>query len=475
MTLSELAALAPDDKIKAIIAQKVATNAANFLNQLNPLQHEILTNKAKYPDKLIKNDSGSSTVAIARLPLALQSQIVLYAATFLCGNPIEASCQPDGGPQDAMQKILNKVLKDAKVDYRDVEIAMKWMSETEVAELWYLNELTPDDPYWDGSEMAGAKFKLKMKVLAPSLGDTLYPVFDQSGDLIAFGRGYSLKDGDKTINYFDLYTADKIEYYIQGNSGYTENPDKPSTVNAIGKIPVIYHNRDKPEWADVQSLIERLEELVSKHADVNDYFGDPILLLFGEVLGWADKGEAAKTVKMHSTRDQQADARYLTWDSSPESKKLEFTNLKNFINDLTQTPPITFENMLGLGAVSGIALKMLFLSAHMKAAKNAGVFGEGIQRRYNFIMAALAVLNTKMSDGLSLDVRPKFKYFLPSDDTEVLNQITTAIAGGFMSKETGTELNPLIENPDAEKTRLKEEAATTLTDVNNEIQNENNG
>lgn len=473
MKLSDIASLQPGELIDKIKGQRKASKASEYIANLDPEKHAIVTDTAKYPPKTVKTDAGAKIVTPTKLPLPIQSQVVLYASTFLCGNPIEPSCQPATPVEESMLAALAKVLKDAKVDYRDVEIAEKWMSETEVAELWYTNELEDDDPYWTGTDMDGAEFKLKMKVLAPSLGDSLYPAFDDTGDLIAFGRGYTISNGDKEVEHFDVYTAEKIQYFIKSGEGYALNPDMESANNMFGKIPVIYHKRDKPEWADVQRLIERLEELVSKHADVNDYFGDPILMLFGEVLGWSEKGQAGKTVRMKSTPNEQANAKYLTWDSSPASKELEFKNLKNFINDLTQTPPITFENMLGLGAVSGIALKMLFLSAHMKAAKNAGAFGEGVQRRYNFIMKALSVLKNDMAKGLTLDVRPKFKYFLPSDDTEVLNNISTSIANGTMSAETGTELNPLIENPDAEKERIKAEKATTLNDVNSE-ENENN-
>jgi len=53
----------------------------------------------------------------------------------------------------------------------------------------------------------------------------------------------------------------------------------------IGKIPVVLYQQDKPEWDDVQHLIEIAEEQRSNFSESNKKFGEPILMVSGRVEG----------------------------------------------------------------------------------------------------------------------------------------------------------------------------------------------
>lgn len=46
--------------------------------------------------------------------------------------------------------------------------------------------------------------------------------------------------------------------------------------------------------------------------------------------------------------------------------KLEIDTLLRMIYTITQTPDISFDTVKGIGAVSGVALKLLFMDAHLK-------------------------------------------------------------------------------------------------------------
>jgi hypothetical protein len=58
-----------------------------------------------------------------------------------------------------------------------------------------------DDPYWEETPNDGVQVKLRMKVLANSLGDTLYPSFNEYGDMNAFGRNFTT--GSKSTKMAD--------------------------------------------------------------------------------------------------------------------------------------------------------------------------------------------------------------------------------------------------------------------------------
>jgi len=58
-----------------------------------------------------------------------------------------------------------------------------------------------------------------------------------------------------------------------------------------------------------------------------------------------------------------------------------------------------------------------------------------------------------------LQLKPKFKYFLPSNVQEEINILTQALLGDkpILSQETAIDLNPLVEDKEGEKERLQAE------------------
>ncbi|RPE05545.1 phage portal protein [Chitinophaga lutea] len=437
--------------VNTIQKEKENIDVKSFLEQLDPKKHKVHS-PTERPDKIKKDKGGrESPVKVARLSIPLQKLIVSRAAAFLCGNPIQLFAQPTLPIEDDFLSIIKKVWDDNKLDYKSMALAEMMMSETECAELWYTQPAEKE--YWAGTSSEGSKQKLRLRILAKSLGDDLYPVFDAAGDMIGFGRGYKVKVGDQNVEHFDLYQPEKTIKGTKSDVGWVLAQEP----NPSGKIPVIYYHQPLPEWSDVQEMIERLETVISNHADTNDYFGSPMVFISGEIAGFADKGESGKVVQGKNG----ATAEYLTWDQSPESVKLEIENLLQFIFDTTDTPKISLQEMKSLGTFSGIALKMLFLGAHLKSARKEGIFGEGIQRRINYLKAALAKINNKFESAQRLMISPKFEYYLPKNEQEAIDILSTAIGGGkaIMSQDSAIAQNPLVQDVEAEKKKMIEEGS----------------
>ncbi|SEV88827.1 phage portal protein, SPP1 family [Chitinophaga sp. YR573] len=459
MELEELQVLQSgnyDDLVKKFIAEKPKkkVDAATINKQLDPSQHDV-TDKTKRQDKTIKkkDDNGkdvTSVVEVARLPIPMQKRIVQVAAAFLCANPIKMDCQPLDDPQKNLLYVIKKTWDDNKLDYESMGLAEIMMGETECAELWYV--VPADDLYWAGTPNEGAANRMRMRVLAPSLGDTLYPVYDITGDMIAFGRGYMVTVGDKTIEHFDFYTDKNIVLGSKEGGAWTTTPQ----TNATGKIPIIYYTQPQPEWTDVQPEIDRIETSTSNNADTNDYFGSPMMKVGGKVTGFSDKGESGKVIQT----ENGATVEYLTWEQASEAVKLENERLEKVIYSMTDTPNISFDEMKGLGTFSGIALKMLFLAAHLKAARKEGIFGKGIQRRINFLKAAMAKINVSAFEkALTLNIKPVFEYYLPKNIEEIIGLLTEAVGGGkaVMSQESAIRQNPLVTDADTEIKKMTDE------------------
>lgn len=420
--------------------------------QLDVRNHDVMS-AALRPDKQkeIEDDNGNvtvSTVYVTRLPIPMQKVIVDRAAAFLCGNPIQLVSQPTTDVEANLLSLVKKVWDDNKLDYESMDLASMMMGECQCAELWYIQKATPE--YWAGTANEGKNYRLRCKILAPSLGDRLFPVFDSTGDMIAFGRGYSVKVNGQDEAHFDIYTNDW--YYLGKYNNGWEFTTEP---NMVKKIPVIYYSQPLPEWYDVENAIKRLEKTKSNLGDTNDYFASPMITASGEIIGFADKEDQGKVLKL----ENGAQVGYLTWDNAPESIKLELNELKSDIYDLTDTPNISFKEMKDIGNFSGIALKMLFMAAHMKAAKKETKFGKGIQRRVNYIKAALLFINTSLSKAQALNIKPNFEYYLPKDLNEIITTITSAVQPGtaIMSQETAVGMNPLVEDPKKELELMQKE------------------
>ena len=443
--------------------------------QLDPLLHDV-QDKALRPDKLVKKNSGQvdaqgnpiytdTTEPVARISVPFQKIIVSRAVGFLLGIPVEFDIDytnEESERSELLIKMVERIWEKNKLDYVNKKIARRLFSECEVAELWYLDNLSENDDYWGG--LSEVKYKLRVKVLSESDGDILYPFFNEYGDMVAFSRGYSVMVDGKKQERFDVFTADLTVKYFNAGDGWAllagEGIQNPIP-NPTKKIPVIYYKQNEPEWSIVQSMIDRFEKSLSNHADTNDYSGAPIMVAKGTVKGFASKGEQGKIIEI----DGQGDLKYLESENSPESIKIERESLKELIYSMTQTPDISFAQMKNLGSsVSGIALRMMFIDAHMKASDKEEIFGEMFTRRFNFLMAVIGnVLDTSLVDEISnVNIKPKFTPYLPANTTEVAEMVVQAVANGVMSKTTGAEKHPLIDDAEAEVELLNSEKVQSL-------------
>lgn len=445
-----------EDLQKALEKDVTRPKSADYLKEYIVGKHQVFDSAIR-KDKQIETSNGPSVVKVARLGVPMQKRIVQMAVTFLCGKPIQLNANPADQSQSDLLSALQQVWDDNKLDFDTQELARILFSETEVAEIWYAEKIEPG--YWGAGPMQNATQRLRMKIVAGSLGDSLYPIYNGAGDMIAFGRGYKTKVEGKEVDAYDLYTADKTFSGVK-----LDNWEVTNVANPVKKIPVIYWNRPGTEWGDVQSLIERFEMMISRRADTNDYFGSPQIIVEGEIMGFSAKGEDGKVLELKPG----AKVDYLTWDQSPANVENEFKATRSLILDFTDTPDISFENMKGLGAMSGVAIRLMFLGAHMKASTNEQVFGKGVQRRINFIKSAIgSLVNPAMANTVPLlKVKPKFEYFLPVDLAGEIDTLVSAVGTGkpILSQETAVRLNPLVKDVDQELERIAKEKDDQLQD-----------
>lgn len=442
---------------------------------IDPEQHSI-NDPLKRPDRRVKVDSDSEAESaqkvidvggqestgyrierVARIRLAIQKLIIKRAVAFLFGNPVAYSANPADGNQEAVITALKRIMHNVKGNSLNRRIARAVFSFRECAELWYPVEKP------NGSYGFKSRFKLRCALFSPEFGDTLYPYFDESGDMTAFSREFSRTENSelkKVVNYFETYTDTAHWLWRQDAGGFEAAEGYPRQI-AIGKIPVVYAHQDELETKDVDSLIDRLETLLSNFADTNDYHASPKIIVPGHIEGFSKRGETGAILEV----EEGCQPYYLSWASAPEAVKLEIETLLRMIYTITQTPDISFDSVKGLGAISGIALKLLFMDAHLKVQDKREIFDEYLQRRVNVIKAFIGKFNTALEAACSeMEIEPEITpYMLTSELDELTYWITANGDKPLISHEESIEKAGLSTNPKDTFAKIMEETSRAKT------------
>lgn len=433
---------------------------------LNPKLHDI-NDPTIRPDKRVKvdTDNGGEKVIdtgadgttyriekVARIAVALQKLIINRAVSFCFGNPPAYNATPENEKQEIVMKALNRALHDNKTASLNRKIGRRVFGYKECAELWYVQEKSKEHQAYGFP----TRFKLRCSLWSPKNGDTLYPYFDETGDMVAFSRAFSRKvEGKKAVEYFETYTDSEHWLWVNGSGGYEVVEGYPREV-AIGKIPVAYGRQDEFETEDVDKLIDRLEKLLSNFADTNDYHASPKIVAKGDIRGWSQKGESGAVIEV----DENASVDYLSWQNAPESVKLEIETLLKLIYTITQTPDISFDSVKGLGAISGVALKLLFMDAHLKVQDKKEIFDDYLQRRVNIIKAFIGKLNPELEeDAELLEVEPEIIPYMLTNEIDEIN--TWLAANGnkpLVSQKASVKGANLTQDPEKDFEQIQEEA-----------------
>lgn len=408
-------------------------------------------------DKTTKND----VVKVSKIPIPFQRQIVKTASTFLFGNPVKLverrDSENDNEENEAFSEIID-LWDDMRMDQTLLKFCKAVKSETEAAIIFF-------DKKKEGEN--DVKIKASLKTHQNGI---LLPVFDAFGDMIAFGWEYKTTENSKDVSYLYLWT-DEYRYIFRKESGdWNPAPENPKTPNLFKKIPVVYLSQEHTEWWEVQDLIDNFEMSFSKFVDTNGYFASPMYKAKGAINSIPKKDETGKLVKLDIVETDkgnivEADLDVISWDRAPEALKLEFETNKGLIYGLSDTPDLTFDNVKGIGNITGIALKLMFLGPILKAKDSEGDYQTAISRIINIMKSGISnITNKKLSKKLEeLRIDVVFTSVLPENLKETIELLTEATAGkAIMSQETAVSHNPLVDNNKAEIEKLENESFSSL-------------
>lgn len=443
------AAIGYQQNFTELLASKDVSRALGMMKDCsaaaarNLKEYEIETHKInERQDKAVYDKKGNFLRWSKRwkIPIPYPMFINEIALVFLYGRPVKWTQLSEDDTDEAFQNYI-RLNEEVRFNALVREAKRAAGSEGTSAILYHVyRDSQTNEP------------KLLLNVLSKKNNDDIYIIKDQYKRLTTFAWGYYLTEaGSRTVYHVDIYTRESIYRCKRVNVGW----ECLVTPNLIGKIPVLLFEQEVEHYG-AQPMIERVENLTSTDADVNDRFANPAMVATAEILNSLPKAE--EEAKLYILKNG-GKLEYLTWDQASQSKQNEYDRLDKQILRNTFTPNIDFDNMKSLGNLSAKAIRKIMLLAVIKAEKRKETH-DGYMNRHASLM--LAIL------GNVLDYRNKAKYDktrighefqepFGDDVSDTLNDVLKQFGAGGMSTETMLELSYLIKDAKKEYELLKKE------------------
>ena len=410
------------------------------IKEYNPILHDVMSRRDK-------DRQGKKPYVSEKLPRARQRYINEVELFFLLGNPVKWKLSAEDGDSDTFAEFTS-FLRDIRFNTIMRQAKRTAGAETEAAILFHI--------YQDDAGTAS----VAPIVLSHSKGYTLRPLFDQYGNLLAFGDGYTLKEGHSTVEHFDIETPGIIYEARKGNIGW----EVTSRPNPTGKINVIYIQQPKA-WEGAQQRIDREEKMDSGIADTNNYFADPIAIATADALkSLPDPNVPGGVVQL--TKDGRFE--YINPPIASELQANEKRDLNTSILFDTFTPDMSFEAMKGLGTLSGEAIRRAMALGYMKRDNLREIYDIAVDRAKNLILAIMSrVTHIGLAAKLeALEIEHDFAEPFSEDVTQMWSALGRAVGDGIMSLETAVKKMGVADNPEEEIQRIREsQASQSMTDL----------
>ena len=388
-----------------------------LLQEFDPRKHPVM-NKAIYPDEV----TAEGVQPVTRITCDLQRLATKRMTELCCGIPVKRVYKPENDRQKEIAQYLEAIYDRNRIDSVNTERLNMLFAGCEVMTLWFAVE-SPNNQYGFNSRL-----KLRCRNFSPMLGDDLYPLFDEYGDMIAMSVGYSRKVGRKTVRYFDTYTATKHIKWSDANGQWQEVENEDIT---LLKIPCIYAWRPMPIWEDTSKTVYEIEWSLSRNGNYLRENSKPLFVVFAdEAINYGDEKSPNREFRSIMQYPKGSTAQYITWQQAVENLKFYVEQLRSMFFTQLQLPDWSYEKM-SQQALSGESRKQMFIDAQLKVKDESGRLIEFFDREMNVIKAFLKIMlgDAYAADIDSLKVDIVITPFTITDEKDTITNLITANGG----------------------------------------------
>ncbi|UKK52674.1 phage portal protein [Prevotella sp. E2-28] len=417
---------------------------ADFLRMYYPSGHAI-NDPLLYPDIVKKNPENGKTYVqpIMRTAFAFQQVITTKQRVHITGNDIQFELSGKvGAESEELQKQLD--FTTFRQGWLDMDMEHAFYDFTEY-------KIVGDAAivfYFDEEGHARARTLSYMK------GDTLYPHIDSlTGKMELFARKFSDYDENgkftsENIEIWDdkyLYRArrsvanTKTEKVIEkikdffGISGYEIYYQEP---HGFDRVPVAYHREPYgPCFMASQQTIETYEEAFSYFCENNRAYAFPIMWSRGDGVEFKPD-EITGAVKYIEIEDNDGAAGFLEKAEVSAAFNAQLKLLYDMIYEQSfgVKPP-----ELKSGDLPGVAVKLLFSPAIEQAIHDSQKLQPFLNELVYFVCYAYGFEKNCQASLLNLSINAWIEPYIHQNDSELMTNLATGVANGFLSRQTASE------------------------------------
>jgi SPP1 family phage portal protein len=362
-----------------------------------------------------------------KIVLQLAKTLLNFETSFLLKNPVTLTSE-DKATLEAFKEVYTK----ARYNSIDFKILDKMVKYGETYEYIFISE--------NGN--------ITSRIIP---AEDSYPVFDETGNMIAFIEFY-LVDG---ISYYILYTENEVTQYTDDSgelklTGRYKNisglPIQYKTINELDSC------KGRSSLEDYISIIDSLEDLISKYHDGLYRFISGIPVLKGTGLttkdgkGTIDPNAVGFLLQIDDTADFKIEQNKMDSASFKALYDILMTQLLN----ISQTPAISM-NSVEISNLSETSIRMMYSLASVKARLNEDALLDGFIQRWNKIRKLLALKGINVAGSINCT----FEYDIPQNAKEIIENITALKQNGLISLETALSRTPYIYDVSTEIEKIK--------------------
>lgn len=441
------------DKAFPVPAWGSCGSRKGLVTEYDPKKHPVM-DKSKYPDVPL-NDGKGGMDYVTRITYNLQQLAVKRMTELCCGIPVKRIYSPEDDKQKEVSRFMERIFACNRIDSVNNERLTMLFAGCEVLTLWYAIEEKNNKYGFD------SVLKFRCKNFSPMNGDNLYPLLDEMGDMIALSIGYKRKVANKTVSFFDSYTAEKHYKWSDNGSGGWELIEEDD-ISKIGKIPGVYVWRPTPIWEDTSNIVYEMEWSVSRNGNYLRKNSKPVFCVFAdEEIQFGQEGDEKEEFKSVLQYPKGSTAGYVTWAQAVENLKFHISELRQTFFTQLQLPDWSYESIKA-NPMSGESRKQLFIDAQLKVKDESGRLLEFFDREVNVVKAFLKVaLGEEYHEAI--DALPVENVITPFTITEEKDTISNLMmANGnkpIMSQREAIEEFGHSDDVDATLEEIKQESA----------------